>query len=108
MQRGTEGGQALARARLQRVPDPRPAPLAADDAGLAQHAKVMGDRRLGKARRRHHVAGADGAVRRELAHDRQPRRIRQGAEEPDVGIVRLRHAAILSTNFYIDNSRYMT
>jgi hypothetical protein len=52
---------------------------------------VVRDRRLGEAGRRGDVAGADRAVRRELPHDRQPRRIRERAKKPDVGIVESRH-----------------
>jgi hypothetical protein len=52
----------------------------------------MRDRGLGEAGRRGDVASANGAVRRELPDDRQPRRIGQGSEEPDVGIVEACHA----------------
>jgi len=47
----------------------------------------MGQRRLGKSGRGGDVASADRAIRRQLPHDRQPRRVRERAEEQDVGIV---------------------
>jgi hypothetical protein len=47
----------------------------------------MGQGRLGESGRRGDVAGADRAIGRQLPHDRQPRRVRQRAEEQDVGIV---------------------
>jgi hypothetical protein len=51
----------------------------------------MRDRGLGEARRRCDVAGADGAVRRELPYDRQARRIGQSSQEPDIGVVHAHH-----------------
>jgi hypothetical protein len=51
----------------------------------------MRDRGLGEAGGRGDVAGADGAVRRELAYDRQARRIGQGSQEPDIWVVDARH-----------------
>jgi hypothetical protein len=53
----------------------------------------MRDRGLGEAGGRGDVAGADGAVRRELPYDREARRIGQGSQEPDIGIVDARHVA---------------
>jgi hypothetical protein len=47
----------------------------------------MRDRGLGEAGGRGDVAGADGAVRRELPHDRQPRGIGKRCKEPDVRII---------------------
>jgi hypothetical protein len=52
----------------------------------------MRDRGLGEAGGRGDVAGADGAIRRELPHDRQPRRIGERCQEPDVGIIEACHA----------------
>ena len=68
---------------------------------------MVRDRRLGEPGGRGDVAGAHRAVRRELSHDRQARRICEGTQEPDIGIVDAFHAVSLSMNFYIDKSRYM-
>lgn len=68
----------------------------------------MRDRRLRQAGSRDNIARAHGAVRRELAHDRQTGRIGERTEQPDVGILRTCHANILSIDFYIDNIRYMS
>lgn len=68
---------------------------------------MVRDRGLGETGGRGDVAGADGSVRRELPHDSQPGRIGERTQKPDVGIVGARHAGILSTIFYIDNSRYI-
>lgn len=82
-----QGGQPLARQGLERVPDPRPAPLAAHHACFAQHAQMVRDRWLGEAGGRGNVAGADGSVGGQLPHDRQPGRIGKRAKKPDIGIV---------------------
>jgi hypothetical protein len=87
MEGGTKGGEPLARGRIQRVPDPRPPPLTTHDAGLAQDAQVMRDRRLGKPGRRGDVARTDGAIGGELPCDREPCRVRERPEEPDIRVV---------------------
>jgi hypothetical protein len=52
---------------------------------------VVRDGRLGEAGRRCDIARANGAIGREQSHDGQPCRVRERAEEPDVGIVESRH-----------------
>jgi hypothetical protein len=51
----------------------------------------MRDRGLGEAGGRCNVAGADRPVRRELPYDREARRIGQGSQEPDIGVVDAHH-----------------
>src|SRR3954452_11763143 len=52
--------------RADVVPDPRPATLAGDPAGLSEDAQVMRHRRLGDVMTSADVAGADRARDREL------------------------------------------
>lgn len=68
---------------------------------------MVRDRRLGEPGGGGHVAGAGRAVRGKLPHDRQARRICEGTQEADIGIVDVLHPASLSMTFYIDNSRYI-
>ena len=113
-----DGADRRSRARRRSRPaGPRPRgrggtrssapPLAMDHAGLAQDPQVGGHGGLRQPVDRREVTGAHRTVGRKLAHDRQPGRNRR--ELPGAGR-RGRSTSpwrSLSTNFYIDKSRYI-
>ena len=72
--------------RPERVPDPGPASLAADPAGVAQDLEVVRHGRLADVAAGVEVAGADLVGIAQLAQDREPGRIGRGLEQEDIGV----------------------
>src|SRR5918911_515185 len=57
--------------------DRRPLAPRADEAGLAQHAQVLGDRRLADGKRVAEIAGADLRLLRQPLHHPEANRVRE-------------------------------
>ena len=85
--------EALDRLGPERVPDPGPAALAADPAGVAEDLEMVRDGRLADVAAGGEVAGADLGAVAQLAQDREPGRVGGGLEEQDVRVGLALHMA---------------